>query len=160
MANWQEVTDQAPEIAALAQARIEATGLGLVATLRRDGSPRISGVEPWFSGGDLWLGMMPRSLKARDLQRDPRLSLHNATVDKEVHEGDVKVTGQAVEVVDEAAKTAVREDFMARTGFDPGADFHLFRVDVLEVATIMPGGEYLEIQSWRVGEPPKRVERR
>src|SRR5262249_51486943 len=102
MATWTEVTAAAPEIAALTQERIEATGLGLLATLRRDGFPRLSGIEPSFADGEVWLGMMPRSLKALDLLRDPRMSLHNATVDKDVKEGDVKITGRAVAVTDQA----------------------------------------------------------
>ncbi len=161
MASWEQVTDAAPEIAKLARARIEATGLALLATIRRDGFPRISGIEPLFYRGKLWLGMMPRSLKARDLQRDPRLCLHNATVDKEVREGDVKITGRAVEIADESVRTAIREDVKARSGFDPGTEFHVFRVEVTEVATVRPGpgGESLLVESWREGELPKLVER-
>ena len=159
MATWQEVTIAAPDIAALTQERIEATGLGLLATIRRDGFPRISGIEPTFGAGEVWLGMMLDSLKARDLQRDPRCTLHNATVDKDVKDGDVKITGRAVEVLDDATRTAFRDDVKARTGYDPGTDFHLFRLDVTEVSTLRPGGDHLVIESWREGETPKRVKR-
>ena len=163
MAAWQEVTRAAPEIAALARARIEATGLALLATIRADGSPRISGIEPMFTDADLWLGSMPGARKGDDLRRDPRLALHNATVDKDVSEGDVKIAGVGVEVVDEPTRTAFRQELESRTGFDPGTDFDLFRVDVREVATIRPGGDpvdHLVIESWRDGESPRRVERR
>jgi len=160
MATWNAVIDAAPDIAHLAQARIEATGLGLLATLRADGFPRVSGVEPWFEGGELWLGMMSGSLKAKDLQRDARLCLHNATVDKDVKDGDVKITGRGVEVDDPAVRRRVRDDLVARTGFDPGDSFHLFRVDVAEVATLRPATDHLVIESWREGGQPKRVERR
>lgn len=160
MANWNDVTKAAPEIAKQAQARIEATGLGFIATLRKDGFPRVSGIEPLFQGGELWLGMMPNSLKGRDLERDPRFSLHNASVDKEVKEGDVKITGRALEVVDEPTRSKFRDDVKARTGFDVGADFYLFRADVKEVATVRPGGEVLIIESWGEGEEPKRIERK
>ena len=108
MTSWNDFARTAPELAALnVQTRFEATGLGMLATLRKDGSPRISGIEPSFFEGELWLGMMDGSLKARDLQRDPRIALHNATVDKEVKEGDVKVSGLAVEVTDDATKKDV-----------------------------------------------------
>src|SRR5215211_4225798 len=100
MATWTKTMEHAADLAAHARARIEGTGLALLATLRRDGYPRISGVEPFFEGDDLWLGMMPHSLKAKDLQRDGRLCLHNATVDKDVTEGDIKITGRAIEVDD------------------------------------------------------------
>src|SRR5919205_2769551 len=102
MASWSGVTSAAPELAALVRARFEATGLGLLATLRRDGSPRISGIEPLFTDAELWLGMMPGSRKAADLLRDPRFALHNATVDKQVTHGDAKLSGRAVLVQDEA----------------------------------------------------------
>jgi hypothetical protein len=71
----------APELAARVRARFEATGLSLMATVRRDGSPRISPVEAFCAGTAVWLGIMDASLKARDLQRDRRLSLHSATAD-------------------------------------------------------------------------------
>ena len=58
VAPWQDALTATPALAAAVQARFEATGLGLLATLRRDGSPRITGVEPGFALGELWLGMM------------------------------------------------------------------------------------------------------
>src|SRR2546429_100973 len=101
MASWSEVESAAPELAERVRERFEATGLGLLATLRADGSPRISGIEPLFALDELWLGMMHGSRKAADLQRDPRLALHNATEDKQVTNGDARITGRAVEISDE-----------------------------------------------------------
>lgn len=159
MATWDEVMSHAPELAALAQARIEATGMGLVATIRSNGFPRLSGVEPRFRDGHLWIGMMPDSWKAKDLLRDPRLCLHNATSDPHVGEGDAKITGRAVEA-DLAMRERYRQGAVERGEFDPGTDFHLFTIDVTEVATIRVGGDHLIIESWREGQAPKRVERR
>src|SRR4051812_15999577 len=104
MPTWTQFTDASPELADAVRGRFEAHGLALLATVRRDGSPRISGIEAFFADGELWLGMMDASLKARDLQRDPRLALHNATVDKDVADGDAKISGRAVEVFDEETK--------------------------------------------------------
>lgn len=160
MASWREVTGAAPEVAALVQQRIEATGLAILATLRRDGSPRISGIETMFRDGELYLGMMPNSRKALDLRRDPRLALHNATVDKEVKDGDVKITGRAIEVFDEPVRDAIRGEVKEQTDYDIGTEFHLFRIDVTEIATLQPEGDHLVIQSWREGEAPKRIERK
>jgi hypothetical protein len=74
----------------------------VLATLRRDGSPRVSGIEVEFTDGELVMGMMPGSVKAQDLRRDPRLSLHAASEDPP-HDasrwlGDAKISGRAVEV--------------------------------------------------------------
>ncbi len=100
MATWSDVEAAAPELAATVRARFEAHGMGLLATLRRDVS-RISGIEPLFALGELYLGMMPGSLKAADVVRDARFALHSATTDKNVTEGDAKVSGSVVAVVDD-----------------------------------------------------------
>jgi hypothetical protein len=162
MASWTDVEAAAPELAATARQRFEVYGLGLLATLRRDGSPRISGIEPLFALGELWLGMMPGSLKAADLGRDPRFALHNATTDKNVSEGDAKIGGRAVPVEDEADFTRFLEAFEAATGYAPGppGSFHLFKADVLEVSTVKPGGDHLDIESWREGRGLRTIERK
>lgn len=160
MASWSEVERAAPGLADAVKARFEAYGLGLLATVRRDGSPRISGIEPLF-GGELWLGMMSGSLKARDLQRDPRFALHSATTNKEVRDGDAKIAGRAHELTDDPALAAFRTAFQAKTGYPvPDGPFQLFRADVIEMSTLRPDGDHLNIDSWREGQPVKRVERR
>src|SRR5918999_1672707 len=98
MATWNEVEAAVPELAEAVRSRFEATGLGLLATLRKDGAPRITGVEPGFSRGEVWLGMMDGSRKALALRRDPLLALHSATADKEVKDGDARITGEAGEL--------------------------------------------------------------
>ena len=85
---WQEFAQQDPELAALGQERLDRNGLVMVATLRKNGWPRISPVEPLFHNGQLYLGMMWRSRKALDLLRDPRCSIHNAVSDRMASEGD------------------------------------------------------------------------
>ena len=72
-----EMEQEAPELAGRARERFGATGLCLVATLRSDGWPRISPVEPLILDGRLYLGMMPGSTKSRDLSRDPRCLVHS-----------------------------------------------------------------------------------
>lgn len=161
MATWTDVEAAAPELAATARGRFEAHGLGLLATLRRDGSPRISGIEPLFALGELWLGMMPGSLKAADLERDPRFSLHNATVDKQVTDGDAKISGSVVAVDDESAFARFLEAFEAANGYaPPPGRFPLFRADVREVSTVKPGGDHLDIEVWRDGGGIRRIERK
>ena len=160
MPAWKDVASSAPELAELVRRRFEATGLGLLATLRRDGSPRISGIEPLFTDDELWLGMMPGSLKAADLLRDPRFALHSATIDKQVTHGDARIAGRAVPVEDEATMNAFRRAFEAHTGYGPPpGPFTLFRADITELSTIQPGGDHLNIDHWREGQPPRRIER-
>lgn len=162
MTTWNDACAAAPELTQVVQERFEATGLGFLATLRRDGSPRISGIEPSFWDGELWLGSMWEARKALDLRRDPRLALHAASVDKEVKDGDARISGRAEEVTDEVRKSAVGRAFAEVSEFDPDVHgpWHLFRVEITEVVLVQPGGDALAITSWRPGEAPKRIERR
>ena len=162
MTNWDDALAAAPELAKLVQARFEATGLAILATIRKDGSPRVSGIEPTFWDGELWLGSMWEARKARDLQRDPRLALHSATVDKEVKEGDARISGRAVEVTSPERKQAFGRAFAEESGFDPESNgpWHLFSVDVTELSLIRTGGEMLLVDMWHPGEEATRIERR
>src|SRR3954470_15457472 len=114
MSTWNDVEAAEPDLAGRVRARFEATGLALVATVRADGSPRISGWEPLFELGQLWLGSMPGSRKgggARRGPRDPRIALHAATADKDVKDGDAKIAGRAIEVTDDAERQAYAQAF-------------------------------------------------
>lgn len=163
MSSWNDVKTAAPQLAVRVQDRFEATGLALLATLRRDGAPRISGVEPFFGLGNVWLGMMPGSLKAKDLQRDGRFALHAATADKQMTEGDAKVAGSAVEVTDEHQRTAFARAVAEASGFDPGqiGDYPLFRLDVTEVVflSITPEGDAMVVERWSPGRPAETIRR-
>jgi pyridoxamine 5'-phosphate oxidase-like protein len=139
MASWDEVEAAAPALAGAVRACFAVRKHCTMATLRRDGAPRISGTEVEFSGGELWLGMMPGSLKALDLRRDPRVALHSATVDPPGDDpsgwpGEAKLAGRAVEVSD-----AGRTD-------QP----HRFRIDIGEVVLTRIGqpADHLLIESW------------
>ena len=108
---WQEFAQQDPELAALGQERLDRNGLVMVATLRKNGWPRISPVEPLFHNGQLYLGMMWRSRKALDLLRDPRCSIHNAVSDRMASEGEFKVYSRALDIKSAAANTLIGEEF-------------------------------------------------
>lgn len=156
--NWSGVEEAAPELASKVRARFEAHGLALLATLRRDGSPRISGIETLFGEGELWLGMMPGSLKARDLLRDPRLALHSATTDKNVAQGDAKLAGRAVHVEDEATFDRYRVASGGGHGHSLGG-FHLFRVDVGDMSHLVPAGDHLDVEWWSESGGYRAVDR-
>src|SRR5947209_316211 len=138
MARWAELMAAAPDFAASVREVFDAHRHKTLATLRRDGAPRISGIEASFLDGELWLGMMGGSRKALDLQRDPRLALHSATVDPELAKGDAKIAGRAEEITDPATMTTV---FTAGGREAPPGPSHLFRVDVTAVVLT------------RIGEP-------
>lgn len=160
MASWQEISQAAPDFAAIVQAIFDAHKHKTPATLRRDGSPRISGTEAAFVAGQLWFGGMWQSRKARDLQRDPRFALHSATVDPdEGWPGDAKIAGRAEEIDDPEVKQSVQA---ASGGEGPPGPYHLFRAEVTEVSLVRIGDppDHLVIESWHEGQGLKRVERR
>lgn len=124
-----------------------------MATLRRDGSPRISGTEVELIGGQLVLGMMRGARRAADLRRDPRVALHTHTVDPPAEGedpsswcGDAKVSGTAHEM----------------PPGDGGDASHRFRIDVQEVVHTRVGvpADHLVIEVWRPGRGLVRIERR
>jgi hypothetical protein len=157
------VTKAAPELAAAVQRCFDAHIHKTLATLRADGSPRISGQEMSFRDGDVWLGMMPDSRKARDLRRDPRLAVHSATVDSSMASGDAKLAGRAVEVTDRETFDWFIGEEREQKGEAPPEPFHLFRVDVDEIVLTTLGGDppdHLVIETWRERRGVSRVERR
>lgn len=146
MATWAEIEAEAPELAALARTFFDAFTHKTMATVRRDGSPRISGTEVDFEGEHgLQLGMMSGSRKALDLRRDPRLALHCPTEDAPESDpsswlGDAKIAGRAVELSD---PTRVDQD-------------HSFWIDVTEVVVITVETDVLVIRSWHPGRGLRR----
>ena len=150
MASWNDFASAEPDFSRRVLDIFETQKHMTLATLRRDGSPRISGTEAQFVDGELVLGMMPGSLKARDLTRDPRLALHSPTFDAPENDpsgwsGDAKIAGLAVE------------------NFDKDADdeSHRFLVDIQEVVLTKVGtpADHLVIESWRPDTGLRRRQR-
>jgi hypothetical protein len=128
---WDAFAAAVPELARLGEERLRAKELCLVGTLRRNGWPRISPVEPEFVDGELMLGMMWRSPKALDLLRDPRLVVHSVVTTRLGTEGDFKLYGVAVDVQEPERRAAFRSAMKARIDWEPPEpNFHLFAVDV------------------------------
>ncbi|MFJ6084100.1 pyridoxamine 5'-phosphate oxidase family protein [Streptomyces sp. NPDC092369] len=153
--NWAAFRSAEPEPARIAEERFAAHIHHLLATLRADGSPRTSGIEVRFLDGELWLGMMPGSLKALDLRRDPRFALQtNPGEGTGMAGGDIRVGGRAVEVEDGAAKAAYVQEV------EPPEPFHLFRTELTEVVrTYVEDEKYLVVEIWKPGEPMRTLKR-
>jgi Pyridoxamine 5'-phosphate oxidase len=106
---WHDLEEGAPEIARLGRDRLERAGIALLATLRKDGSPRINPVEPHIVEGQLVFAAMPRTTKARDLLRDPRCFLHSVVSDPDGSEGELKLSGRAEELHDPELRERPRD---------------------------------------------------
>jgi hypothetical protein len=161
MTSWADVAAAEPELAAAVRARLEAHTHLYLATLRKDGSPRISGIELTIRDGELWLGSMPGARKFADLRHDPRLALHSGSDDPDPADptgwtGDAKISGRAVEVTDP-------EQIAIASGGDPAhAGIELMRIDVTDVVHVHLGDppDHLVVDHWRPGAPVRRTERR
>jgi nitroimidazol reductase NimA-like FMN-containing flavoprotein (pyridoxamine 5'-phosphate oxidase superfamily) len=100
---WRDVERAEPEFAQRVRALFDAHRHKTIATLRADGSPRISGIETAFEDGELVFGSMANARKGADLKRDPRFALHSATIDpvkgsEAQWPGEAKISGRAVAI--------------------------------------------------------------
>jgi len=149
---WGEFKSYAPELAAMGEERFDRTGLVLVATLRKNGWPRISPVEPLISDGHLYLGMMWQSRKALDLLRDPRCTVHSTISDRHGSEGEFKVYGRAVGILDLETRRRYSEALYEKIGFKPEEpEYHLFSIDIDSAAFAIIQDKEWHRKIWRAG---------
>src|SRR5439155_20247301 len=147
VASWAEFEAAEPEFAARVRGLMTRRKHLTMTTLRRDGSPRISGTEVEFAEGQLRIGSMPGALKARDLRRDARVAIHGPTSDPPADEpngwtGEAKVAGATVEV-------------------DSGEAAHRFLIDVREavITRLDESGNRLLVEAWQPRRGYERAER-
>jgi hypothetical protein len=141
MATWAAFAHNAPELALLGEQLFEKTGLVLVGTLRKDGYPRISAVEPLIAHGELYLGMIWRSQKGLDLLRDPRCTVHNTVSDRSGTEGEFMVWGRAADIQDADERERYSQALFEKIEWRPDGSFHLFAIDIERAASIMRKGD-------------------
>jgi hypothetical protein len=148
VASWREFEAAEPEFAARALELLTRAKHATMATLRADGSPRISGTEIEISDGDVRVGMMPGAFRAQDLRRDPRVAIHGPQHDPPSDEptkwaGEAKLAGRAVETP------------------RPREAAHFFRIDLDQVVVtrLDDAGQQLLIEVWQPGQPVRQVRR-
>lgn len=151
---WSDFEAAAPELAALGRERFERTGVALLGTLRRDGSPRINPVEPHLVLGHLLFGVM-RSRKGADLERDPRCTLHSSVSDPNGSEGEFKLLGRAVLLTDPQVRDGEYEAWWKEF---PADRAHVYSLDVESAAFISWNAESntYEVLQWSTGAGLKR----
>jgi len=152
---WSEISASQPVLGGIAHDRLIKPGAVLVGTVTREGSARISGVEPLVMDGELWLSMMRTSMKAHDLHRDPQILLHSLIIGPAAAP-EVKVRGTVVEETDRDVQERYATAAAAELGWRPVVgQFTLFRVDVRDVTYI---GYDAEAGSQHVARWPADVE--
>lgn len=145
---WREFAAAAPTLAQVGRDRFERAGLAIIATLRGDGSPRISPIEPHVALGHLLFAAMP-SAKRRDLFRDPRCALHSLITDPNGAEGEFKLYGRAVLVEDRGVHEG---DYDAWWKSQPSDKYALFSLDIESVAFVawdIAEGQ-MTLESWTI----------
>jgi Pyridoxamine 5'-phosphate oxidase len=138
---WSEFADAAPELAQLGRAAFEEQHLATLATLRRDGWPRINPCEVYFVDGELMLGMMPNSRKVADLERDPRITVATPQAQQTPSHGDTTLYGKAVPVADPSLRAHFGDAQQAAIDWRPPADIPLFALDILTASYISFGDD-------------------
>lgn len=144
MATWGDITQDAPDFSARVRRRFDRGTNKALATIRRDGSPRISAIEAEFTDEEVTMGMMGGSVKLSDVRRDPRVALHSPTIDAPENDpdwpGDAKLAGPLIETG--PAEGPVPEGSAS------------FRVDITEVTLTYVGtpADHLVIESWHPGQ--------
>ena len=136
---WDAFVRAAPEMAALAREAFDEQHLCLIGTLRANGWPRISPNEVYVVDGELLLGMMPRSRKVADLERDSRVTVVNGQTERIPPRGDVKLYGRARPVTDPRLRRRFADTQQAAIGWRPPDGSPLFAVDIGSAAYISFG---------------------
>ena len=152
---WRAIEQAEPEFAGRVQRLFDAGRHKTIATLRADGSPRISGIECEFADGDLRFGSMTSARKGADLKRDPRFALHGPTSHPEEGKerdwpGEAKITGRAIPAGPVTTEKASEQP-----------DGEMFVADITEVVVTALNAEAtkLVIESWTPERGRRRVER-
>ena len=156
MASFADVERAEPDLAGRVRAILSSTRNAVLGTIRRDGSPRLSGADPYFHDGQLRIWSMPGARKGEDLRRDPRLALHSIPWDsRQLRDGaahvgaaDAKVSGTAVLTTDPADLASFRGWLESERGFAPPVDWDLFTIDIDALAVISVESGQLVIDRW------------
>lgn len=143
--SWSELEAGAPDLANAARERVAARGVALLGTIRPDGSPRISPVEPFLLSDRLVFGLMP-SPKLDDLHRDPRCVLHSVIVDSSGAEPEVKLTGRAVPTEDPEILAADGTWWAARA--DDAVSIFAFDVEEAVLVAWNPDFDRMRVVRW------------
>ncbi|HET8752077.1 MAG TPA: pyridoxamine 5'-phosphate oxidase family protein [Gaiellaceae bacterium] len=158
MLTWEELERVAPEIAAHGRKLIEKFQFVLVGTLTKDGSPRITPVEAYIVDGHLLVNIIPRSLKALDLLRDPRVYVHAPVTAKE-GSPEFKLAGRAEVLESDDLRRKLDDLFWEMIKWRPLPDSHYFELLAERAAWVTYGDERQTSIRWREGEAEKRLEK-
>ena len=150
MLNWSDFSRQHHDFSARVARCFTRTPHHVLATVRPDGSPRVSGINIFFNGDDMWFGAMSDSQKVRDLDNDPRCAVHSAPLSETLDGGDGRVSGLAV---------PLSYADVARWNPDTPEDGRYFALRVSRVSLVTVVGKKLVVEMWDTTHGLRIVER-
>jgi len=167
MASFADVENVEPDLADRVRAILSSTTNAVLGTIRRDGSPRLSGADPYFHDGQLCIWSMPRARKGQDLRRDPRVAVHSIPWDSrrlrdgaaDVGQADAKVSGTAALVSDAGALSAFRVWLRSERGVEQPEDWDLFTIDIDALTVISVDNGQLVVERWSTAEGRQSMRR-
>ena len=145
-APWSDFVRDAPALAAVVAEIFSSHPHHVIATTRRDGSPRVGGTNVFITDGIAWIGMMPIAARVRDLRRDPRCAIHSAPLEEDLARGDIRLDLVATE-----ARHDLAARLLAATG-SPGPGV-VFTLAVSRASLVRVEGEHLIVETWHPGQP-------
>jgi hypothetical protein len=134
--SWSTFASDAAELAAAVQGALERHGYAFAGTVRRDGSPRISPIEVHVSDGRLFVVLIPRTAKARDLDRDPRIALQSPIATAGAPGLEVKLRARASDVLDRDVRTAMTASVEEASGWRPGEQWRFCELLLVSVTVL------------------------
>ena len=159
MARWADLEAAAPALARSGRELIDRFRFVYIATLRRDGTSRISVVEARIAGGELAMSMIPGTWKARDLLRDPRVAVNAPLQHPDDPNEELKLHGRAMEVHDGRLKEAVAAAIEGTSGWRPPVDWCFFSVDIADAAFITWNAGVMRMSRWSPDDGVREIER-
>ncbi len=168
MAGWATFEAEAPELAAVAgrlwpgitalnHGEAPPTGapcfaISYLASVRRDGGPRLHPFCPILAAGRLFAAIPPSSPKGWDLRRDPRCVIHALPGPED---DELCIRARAVEVTSDAATRALVRSAVAASQvggmIETVSNDPLFELDL----------EQVDVATWLdIGQPGTRAVRR
>lgn len=145
---WADFEQSEPGLASSVRDRFESHRHAVMATLRRDGSPRLSGMETPIRDGHLWLAMDPISQIATDVRRDHRFSVHSALDEEDLSRGDARIEGRIMPALANEVDLFITGH---RFPIDDPSTMALFTADITQVVLVRVEDRSLLVISWTPG---------
>ncbi|GAA5094260.1 pyridoxamine 5'-phosphate oxidase family protein [Nocardia iowensis] len=157
---WAELVAAAPDLAGSAQEAFARSGFGLIGTVRRDGTPRISPVEVHFVDNRLVLVLIAGTRKVRDLDRDPRVLLRTPVTDAAAPEPEITVRGRVRELVDDRLRGTIADAVQSRSGWRPHPSWRFFALDADAASCVEWNGDEMRLTRWDTAHGLRPTQRR